>query len=62
MIEPKYIFPDDIAPLVAKAQESKTQTMRLYFKEEGADDGGEESGESRKQETAASEAGDGKAG
>lgn len=47
MGEPKYIFPEDIKPLVDKTQEKRTKTMRLYFAK-GTDNGGKESGENRK--------------
>lgn len=47
MGEPKYIFPEDIKPLVDKTQEKRTKTMRVYFSK-GTDNGGEKSGENRK--------------
>lgn len=36
--EPEYIFPEDIKPLVAKAPEKRTVTMRL-FTENGDNNG-----------------------
>ena len=38
--EPEYIFPEDIKPLVAKAPEKRTVTMRLFT--ENGDNNGED--------------------
>lgn len=51
--EPEYIFPEDIKPLVAKAPEKRTVTMRLFT--ENGDNNGEDGKSDDGQDSSAQE-------